>query len=127
MSQPIKTKMEADISDAYIKFQREVLGRGPQETKTYIMKDMVIVRLKGVLTHEEKTLVKSEKGKRLVKEMRLTIRESHSAETEALISQITGCKVIASHCDISTNIGESVEMFILDGDLEKKIREKETL
>ncbi|MBL0385754.1 DUF2294 domain-containing protein [Tumebacillus sp. ITR2] len=125
MAQSLKAKMEADISEAYIKFQREILGRGPQETKTYIMRDMVILRLKGVLTHEEKTLVQSDKGKKLVKEMRQTIRENFSADTEALISQITGCKVIASHSDISTKIGEFVEMFILDRDLEKFIRDQE--
>jgi uncharacterized protein YbcI len=88
---------------------------------------MVIVRLKGVLTHEEKTLVKTDKGKRLVKEMRQTIREHFSSDTEALISQITGCKVISSHSDISTKIGEFVEMFILDRDLEKCIRDSEVL
>ncbi|PWK14865.1 DUF2294 domain-containing protein [Tumebacillus permanentifrigoris] len=127
MGQSLKTKIEADVSEAYIKFQREILGRGPQETKTYLMRDMIIVRLKGVLTHEEKTLVKTDKGKRLVKEMRQTIREHFSADTEALISQITGCKVISSHSDISTKIGEFVEMFILDRDLEKCIRDSEVL
>ena len=111
--------MEADISEAYIKFQREILGRGPQETRTYILKDMVIVRLKGVLTHEEKHLVKTERGRRLVKEMRQILREHYSAETEEIISRLTGCQVISSHSDISTKIGERVEMFILDRDLEK--------
>jgi uncharacterized protein YbcI len=42
-----KKKLEADISSAFIKFQRELIGRGPQETKTYIGDDMVIIRLKG--------------------------------------------------------------------------------
>jgi hypothetical protein len=31
-----KKKPEAEISSAFIKFQRELLGRGPQEAKTYI-------------------------------------------------------------------------------------------
>lgn len=126
MALNLKARMENDISEAYIKFQREILGRGPQETKTYILKDMVIVRLKGVLTHEEKTLVKSEKGKRLVKEMRQTLREHYSSDTEALIAQITGCKVTSSHSDISTKIGEFVKMFIIDRDLEKMIKDQKS-
>ncbi|KEO81386.1 DUF2294 domain-containing protein [Tumebacillus flagellatus] len=123
MSQSQKAKMEADISEAYVKFQREILGRGPQETKTYIMKDLVIVRMKGVLTQGEKTLVKTDKGKRLVKEMRQTLREHHSVDTELLISQVTECKVISSHFDISTKTGELMEIFVLDHDLEKQIRD----
>lgn len=114
MAPNAKNKMESDISEAYIKLQREILGRGPQETKTYIIRDMVIVRLKGVLTHEEKHLVKSDRGKRLVKEMRQILRENYSEESEAIISRITECQVISSHRDISTRIGEQVEMYILD-------------
>ncbi|AMA72490.1 hypothetical protein ACH33_06245 [Aneurinibacillus sp. XH2] len=122
MGQSSKNRMEATISEAYIKFLREILGRGPRETKTYIIKDMVIIRLKEVLTQEEKTLVKIERGKPLVKEMRRILRESHSVETEEMISRITGCQVISSHSDISTKLGEQVELFILDCDLEKILK-----
>ena len=112
------------ISESYIKLQREILGRGPQETKTYIIRDMVIIRMKGVLTQEEKHLVKTEKGKQLVKMMRHVLREQYSEKTEEIISQITGCKVVSSHSDISTKLGEQVELFILDKDLEKLLKER---
>lgn len=46
-------KLEAEISETFIKFQRDLIGRGPQEAKTYIVGDMVLVRFKGVLTVEE--------------------------------------------------------------------------
>ncbi|MDS1030042.1 DUF2294 domain-containing protein [Bacillota bacterium LX-D] len=123
MPQYSKNKMEADISESYIKLQREILGRGPQETKTYIIRDMVIVRLKGVLTHEEEHLVKTEKGRQIVKAMRRILRQQYSMETEGIISKITGCQVISSHSDISTKMGEQIETFILDCDLEKKFKE----
>ncbi|BCJ88204.1 DUF2294 domain-containing protein [Effusibacillus dendaii] len=124
MAQTTKNRLEAEISESYIKLQREILGRGPQETKTYIIRDMVIVRMKGVLTHEETHLVQSEKGKQLVKAMRRILREQYSQDTEGIISRITGCQVISSHSDVSTKIGEQVELFILDLDLEKKLKEK---
>lgn len=124
MAQSCKNKMEAIISEAYIKFLREILGRGPKETKTYIIHDMVIIRLKEVLTQEEKTLVQIERGRPLVKEMRRILRESHSEKTEAIISSITGCRVLSSHSDISTKLGEQVEVFILDCDLEKELKAK---
>ena len=50
MGNRTKGQTEALISDAIIKFEKEYMGRGPTETKTYIIKDMVFIRLKGVLT-----------------------------------------------------------------------------
>ena len=46
-------QVEAEVSSAIIKFEKEYMGRGPLETKTYILGDMVLVRLKGVLTLAE--------------------------------------------------------------------------
>ena len=45
-----KGQLEAEISEAIIKFEKEYMGRGPTETKTYIIDDLVLVRLKGILT-----------------------------------------------------------------------------
>ena len=120
-----KAMLEAAVSEAFIKFQRNILGRGPNETRTYIIEDMVLVRLKGVLTVEESHLAKSEKGRQVVKEMRQVLRETFSTEAENLISQITGCKVISSHSDISTKTGERVEIYILADNLEKQLKLQE--
>lgn len=43
-----KAQLEARISEAVIKFEKEYMGRGPMESKTYILKDMILIRLKGV-------------------------------------------------------------------------------
>ena len=116
-----KKKLEAEISEAFIKFQRELIGRGPQEARTYIVSDMVIVRFKGVLTVEEKHLSHHEKGRRIVKEMREVLREMHSEELEQMVGKLTGCKVLSSHSDISTKMGERIEVYMLDKDLEKML------
>lgn len=114
-----KKKLEAEISEAFIKFQRDLIGRGPQESKTYIVCDMVIVRFKGVLTVEEKHLSSHDKGRRIVKEMREVLREMYSEESEQIVEKLTGCKVLSSHSDISTKMGERIEVYVLDKDLEK--------
>ncbi len=54
-----KGQLEAEISDAIIRFEKEDMGRGLLETKTYIIDDLVIVRLKGVLTRAERPLAES--------------------------------------------------------------------
>ncbi|WP_312473241.1 DUF2294 domain-containing protein [Neobacillus sp.] len=118
-----KKKLEAEISSAFITFQRELLGRGPQEAKTYIVQDMVITRFKGVLTTEEKHLVNHDKGRTLVKKMRQVLREMYSQEYEKIVENLTHCKVLSSHSDISTKMGERIEVFIVDKDLEKLLDE----
>ncbi|MFJ7638346.1 DUF2294 domain-containing protein [Peribacillus sp. NPDC097264] len=114
-----KKKIEAEISAAFIKFQRDLIGRGPQEVKTYIINDMLITRFKGVLTVEEKHLVSQDSGKKLVKKMRSLLREMYSQDYEKIVEDLTGCKVLSSHSDISTKTGERIEVFIVDKDLEK--------
>lgn len=114
-----KKKLEADISAAFIKFQRDLIGKGPQEAKTYIINDMLITRFKGVLTVEEKHLVSRNAGKKLVKQMRTLLREMYSEDYEKIVEEYTGCKVLSSHSDISTKTGERIEVFIMEKDLEK--------
>lgn len=116
-----KRKLEAEISEACIKYQRDLVGRGPQETKTYIVKDMVITRFKGVLTIEEKHLIQHDEGKKLVKQMRQVLREIHSEAFEEIITKLTGLHILSSHSDISTETGERIEVFIMSEDLEAKL------
>ncbi|MEC2056662.1 DUF2294 domain-containing protein [Peribacillus psychrosaccharolyticus] len=114
-----KKKLEAEISAAFIKFQRELIGRGPQEAKTYIINDMLITRFKGVLTVEEEHLASRNAGKKLIKQMRSLLHEMYTQDYEKIVEQYTKCKVLSSHRDISTKTGEQIEVYILDKDLEK--------
>lgn len=121
MALPRKRKLETDCSNAFVKLQRELMGRGPQETKTYIVKDMVIVRSKGVLTVEENHLVQNDEGRKLVKQMRQCLREMYSKDFERIIEELSGYQVISSHSDISTRLGERIEVFIVNIDLENEL------
>ena len=62
-----KGQMEAEISRALIAFEKEHMGRGPLDAKTYIIQDMVLIRLRGVLTPAEAHLAKDEDGIQLIK------------------------------------------------------------
>lgn len=115
-----KGQMEAGISEAIIKFEKEYMGRGPAETKTYIIKDMVLVRLKGVLTPAEKQLTKTAEGTHLVKRTRVELLEGARPLLEKIISEITDCEVKSLHTDISTKSDERMVVFILDQNLEDR-------
>ncbi|OGV97076.1 MAG: hypothetical protein A2W75_00070 [Nitrospinae bacterium RIFCSPLOWO2_12_39_15] len=113
--QKIKTKgqIEAEISNALTKFEIEYMGRGPKETKTYIIDDMVLVRLKGVLTDAEKQLTRNQEGRDLIKKVRATLLENAKDLLSKVIKDIVGVDVISLHTDISTSKGERVIIFIL--------------
>jgi len=116
-----KGQLEAEISEAIIKFEKEYMGRGPEETKTYIIDDMVLVRLRGVLTLAEKNLAKIQRDRHnrtLIKQVRIELLESARDILDLLIQDITGCKLISLHTDISTSTGERVIIFTLGGRVE---------
>ena len=110
-------QLEAEISEAIIKFEKEFLGRGPTETKTYIIDDLVLVRLKGILTAAEQQLVQSEntsRGRELIKQVRHELIERGRPLLEALVQDLLGRKIVSLHTDLSTATGERVIIFSLD-------------
>lgn len=119
MENKTKGQQEALISEAIIKFEKEYMGRGPIETRTHIIKDIILIRLKGVLTPAEEQLAKSSEGADLIKRTRMQLLESARGLLENMINAITNCQLISLHTDISTKTGERVIVFILDKDLEK--------
>lgn len=111
-----KGQIEAEISEAIISFEKEYMGRGPDETRTYFLEDMVVVRLQRVLTPAERQLAKADpnsKGRALVKQVRMELLEKARPLLEKTICDITGKKVISLHTDISTVTGERVIVFTL--------------
>jgi uncharacterized protein YbcI len=113
-----KGQTEADISEALIKFEKEYMGRGPEQTRTYIIGDMIIVRLQRVLTPAEQQLAGAPyemRGRTLIKQVRTELLEKARPLLERIIMDLTGRKVKSLHTDISTVTGERVIIFTLDG------------
>ena len=120
MENKTKGQIEAQISEAIIRFEKEYMGRGPTETKAYIVEDMVLVRLKGVLTPAEEQLTKSAEGADLIKRTRMQLLEGARVLLENMISDIMGCQIRSLHTDISTKTGERVIIFTLDQNIEDR-------
>lgn len=119
VSQMAKSKgqIEADISEALIKFEKEYMGRGPEETKTYIIDDMIVIRLRRVLTPAEQQLAGASNGntgRMLIKRVRTELLEKARPLLEQIIMNLTGKKVKSLHTDISTVTGERVIIFTLE-------------
>jgi uncharacterized protein YbcI len=117
----LKGQLESEISEAITRFEKDHMGRGPLETKTYIVDDLIIVRLKGVLTKAEHALVKSDrsvKARELIKQVRIELLENGRPILESMVRDITGRKVRSLHTDISTETGERLIVFSLDKPVE---------
>ena len=113
-----KGQIEAEISEALIKFEKEYMGRGPEETKTYIIDDMIVIRLQRVLTPAEQQLAEANDestGRMLIKRVRTELLEKARPLLEQIIMDLTGKKVKSLHTDISTVSGERVIIFTLEG------------
>lgn len=114
MNMRTKGQMEAEICEAVIRFEKEFMGRGPLETRAYIIDDMVLVRLRNVLTQAELKLANardSKEGRELVKRIRITLLEQGRPLLEAAVEKIVGVRVRSLHTDISTVTGERVILF----------------
>jgi uncharacterized protein YbcI len=112
-----KRELEREISLAIIRFEKEFMGRGPLETKSYIVEDMVLVRLKNVLTPAEIKLAESEddrRGRYLIKQMRQELIERGRPLLDAVISDVLKVKVVSLHTDISSKTGERIIVFTLE-------------
>ncbi len=113
-----KSETETFIRNAIIKFEQEFMGRGPTDVKAYILRDIVLVRLKGVLTPAERQLAKNVEGVDMVKRMRQNLIAQGREKLCSQIAAITGTEVTGLFTDIETHIGERVMVFTLEQDLD---------
>lgn len=115
-----KGQIEAEITKALIKFEKDHMGRGPKDAETHLINDIILIRLKGVLTAAEQQLAKNKEGIELIKKIRSNLLENSRMLLEQIISDITGAKVKSMHMDISTITGEKVILFTTSENIEKK-------
>jgi len=109
-------EIEAAVCQGIARFEQEYMGRGPMDIHAYLIGDLLIVRLKGVLTVAEQQLVASlpaEKGRDLLKQVRIHLVETARPIMESMIQEVTGIRVVSLHHDISTVTGEEVVLFTL--------------
>jgi len=113
---PTQGEIEASICEGLRRFELGYLGRGPKDINAHLIGDLVVARLKGVLTAAEQHLAQScpdEKGRDLLKQVRTHLIETARPILEAMIYEATGVKVVSLHHDISTVAGEEIIVFTL--------------
>ena len=90
-----KGEVESAIRNAVIKFEQEFMGRGPDDVRAFIVRDIILVRLKGVLTPAERQLAKTQDGVEMVKRLRQNLIAQGRDKLCEQMSNITGGTVTA--------------------------------
>jgi uncharacterized protein YbcI len=111
-----KGEIEAAICEGIGRFEQEFMGRGPKESHTHLIGDLLVVRLRGALTAPEKQLANAhpaDKGRDLLKLVRIQLMETGRTILERMVEKAAGVKVLSLHHDISTKTGEEVVIFTL--------------
>jgi uncharacterized protein YbcI len=109
-------QIEAAICEGISRFEQEYMGRGPKDIHTYLIGDLLLIRLEGVLTAAEKQLVNSlpaEKGRGLLKQVRTQLIETARPILEEMVQAVTGVKTMSLHHDISTVTAEEIVVITL--------------
>lgn len=118
MMEKTKGAIEAEISKALTHWEKNYLGRGSISVKSDILRDMIIVTLRGILTPAEYSLCKDKEGLLSVKKNRDSLVETGVEDLKNIIHEITGEEVTSFYTDLSTKTGERIMVFKLASDLQ---------
>ncbi|MHB8899796.1 MAG: Na-translocating system protein MpsC family protein [Thermoguttaceae bacterium] len=109
-----QAESEAAVCEGILRFQEDYLGWRAEQIRVHFIKDLLVVRLLGVLTVAERQLAKSlspERGRDLIKQTREHLLELARPMLESMVHEVVGVKVSTMHHDISTTTGEEVILF----------------
>jgi uncharacterized protein YbcI len=110
---------EADFTKAIIRLEKEYLGRGPTDARTFFLDDMIVVRLRGIMTPAEAKLAENASNRELIKETRRRLFESARPMIADMVREIVGCNLVSMHTDMSTQTGERIIVLTVDTELNK--------
>lgn len=114
-------EVEATICERVAHFMQEFMGRGPKEIRAHLIGDLILVRMRGILTPAETSLAAvqpPEKGRDMLKSVRTYLLETSRARIDAFVQESTDLRCVSMHHDISTVTGEEVFVFTLSGEMD---------
>jgi uncharacterized protein YbcI len=120
-----KRQMEDEINEAFIAFQEEYMGSTPASVRTYIVQDILMIRLAGILSASELKLAENQEGCLMVKHNRLRLLENLGDILSNIVKGLTGCSPASLHADVNTRTGEMLLTITLSEDLEQKLSTEE--
>ena len=118
METKTKGQIEAEITEIITKFKTEHVGKGPEEVKSYIIDDMVVIRLKGVLTIYEQQLTNTPEGIELIKRCRVCCLKNAQSILVKLLHNLLDVDITGFYVDVNPPIGEIFVLLSLSKNVE---------
>lgn len=118
-----KGELEAAMGNAVLKFEREYFGRGPKEISTHVVKDMVLIRQRGILTPAEEQVRNNPDSVDLIQRLREALLKNNQEVLRIALQNLTKAEVIALYTDLSVEHSEKFMVFTFDQDLESRFRQ----
>jgi uncharacterized protein YbcI len=111
-----KGEMEAAVCDKLSAFEQEYIGRGPKTIRAHFAGEILLVRLKPLISPAEEKLIEFQPaadGVELFKLVRSRLIDISRPKLEAIIQGITAVKVLGLHHDFSVATCEDLFLFTL--------------
>jgi uncharacterized protein YbcI len=105
--------MLARISDEMVGAKKRFFGKGPEQAKSYMLDDMLIVVMRGGLTTAEQTMLKFGRPN-LVRQFRQLFEDGMTEHLTSLVEQATGRAVVNYQSQVMFDPDIIVEMFVFD-------------
>jgi uncharacterized protein YbcI len=103
----------AEISNAFVRMQKEYWGLGPVRAKSYMMDDLLLIVMRGGLTRAERTML--EFGQQdLVRNYRQIFENKMTENLTKIIEDLTGRKVLTYQSQILFDPDVVAELFVFD-------------
>jgi len=109
-------EIEAAICEGVNRFMQDFMGRGPKDIRAHLIVDLVLVRLRGVLSAAETNLaavLPPENGRDMLKNVRTYLLESSSTKLRQIIETASDSRCASMYHDVSTVVNEEIFVFTL--------------
>jgi uncharacterized protein YbcI len=112
---PAVGQLNAAISNALVRIQREYLGRGPTKARASVRDDMVVAVMEDTLTKAERSLVAAGRYEEVMSTRR-SFQHTMRADIVAAVEALTGRRVIAFMSDTHIDPDLACEVILLEPD-----------
>ena len=105
--------MLARISDEMVRAKKQFFGKGPEQAKSYMLDDMLIVVMRGGLTKAEQTMLEFGE-ENMVRDFRQLFENKMTDRLTTLVEEATGRTVVNYQSQIMFDPDVIVEMFLFE-------------
>jgi uncharacterized protein YbcI len=101
------------ISSEMVRAQKKYFGRGPTQTKSYMLDDFLLIVMRGSQTQAEQTMLEFGRAD-LVREFRQQFENEMTSRLVGMVEDLTGRKVLGYQSQILFRPEVVIEIFFFD-------------